>query len=56
MIQQALDVCFGTLMGFEIQNVPLLKAVYSNIDFDKLNMTLDSHDTDLNGLRSYSLC
>ena len=50
----AIDVCFGTLIGLKIENVPLLKAAYSSIDFEKLKLTLNSHDVSILGLKAFA--
>lgn len=49
------DICFGTLLGFEIDKVPLLKAAFSTIDFENLELSLNGHKLTISHLKKFAI-
>jgi uncharacterized protein (DUF362 family) len=49
------DICMGTLMGFDVQKMPLLKTAWGNIIHKKITITLDGQITTLKEIRNLSI-
>jgi uncharacterized protein (DUF362 family) len=47
------DVCFGKLMGFDIDLVPLLRSANDNLDFETVKIIIDNQEVNLKELSKY---
>jgi hypothetical protein len=49
------DICMGTLMGFDIQQIALLKAAELSIIHDNISLNLNGQEATLNEITNLSI-